>query len=92
MSRICELTGKKPSAGNNVSHSQVKTKRRFSPNLQSKKYAFPKLGKNMRLTLSTKAIRSINKHGDIEITLIKSNDKNLSQRLLKAKSDLLKIA
>jgi large subunit ribosomal protein L28 len=63
MSRVCELTGKKPLVGNNVSHSNKKTKRRFYPNLQEKKFFIPELNKTISLKVSTSALRTINKKG-----------------------------
>lgn len=63
MSRICQITGKKPIVGNNVSHANNKTKRRFLPNLQSHKFWLEKENKWIKLRLSTKAIRTIDKNG-----------------------------
>jgi len=63
MSKVCELTGKRPITGNHVSHSNRKTKRRFLPNLQKKKFYVPELEKWVTLKVSTKAIRTINKYG-----------------------------
>ncbi|SEQ93647.1 50S ribosomal protein L28 [Neolewinella agarilytica] len=63
MSKVCKLTGKKPISGNNVSHSNRKTKRRFVPNIQKKKFFVPELGKFVTLRISTSAMRTINKLG-----------------------------
>ncbi len=63
MSRICQITGKKPIVGNLVSHSNIKTKRRFLPNLQVKKFYIPEENRWIKLRVSTKAIRIINKKG-----------------------------
>ncbi|MDG2370614.1 MAG: 50S ribosomal protein L28 [Flavobacteriales bacterium] len=63
MSRVCEITGKKVMVGNNVSHSKRRTKRKFYPNLQTKKFFIPEEGKWITLKLSTSAIRTINKNG-----------------------------
>ncbi len=63
MSKVCQLTGKRPISGNNVSHSKRRTKRRFLPNLQSKRYYIPELDKWVTLKLSTAAMRNINKLG-----------------------------
>ncbi|MXV52659.1 50S ribosomal protein L28 [Pedobacter sp. HMF7647] len=63
MSRICDLTGKAPIKGNHVSNSNVKTKRRFYPNLQVKKFYIPEEGKWITLKVSTSAIKTINKNG-----------------------------
>ncbi|MEX0967097.1 MAG: 50S ribosomal protein L28 [Bacteroidia bacterium] len=63
MSRVCELTGKKAMFGNKVSHSNSKTRRRFYPNLQDKKFYIPELKKTVALRISTKAMRTIDKKG-----------------------------
>jgi large subunit ribosomal protein L28 len=63
MARVCQLTGKKPITGNKVSHSNIKTKRRFLPNLQTKRYFLAEEDKWVTLKLSSEAIRTINKNG-----------------------------
>lgn len=63
MSRICHITGKVPVTGNKVSHSNIKTKRRFLPNLQTKRYFLAEEDKWITLKLSTEGIRTINKNG-----------------------------
>lgn len=63
MSKICQLTGKRPVSGNNVSHSNRKTKRRFLPNLHKKKFYIPELDKWVDLKVSSKALKTINKLG-----------------------------
>ncbi|MFK8164282.1 MAG: 50S ribosomal protein L28 [Lewinella sp.] len=63
MSKVCKLTGKKPISGNNVSHSNRKTKRRFVPNIQKKKFFVPETGQFVTLRISTSAMRTINKLG-----------------------------
>ncbi len=63
MARVCELTGKRPITGNKVSHSNIKTKRRFLPNLQTKRYFLAEEDKWITLKLSSEAIRTINKNG-----------------------------
>ena len=63
MSRVCQITGKKVVAGNNVSHSNKKTKRKFYPNLQTKKFYIPEEDKWITLKVSTAAIININKKG-----------------------------
>ncbi len=63
MSRVCELTGKRPMSGNYVSHSNHKTKRRFLPNLHKKRFFVPETGKWITLKVSSKALRNINKLG-----------------------------
>jgi large subunit ribosomal protein L28 len=63
MARVCEITGKRTQVGNNVSHANNKTKRKFYPNLQKKKFFVPEDGKWITLKLSTNAIKTINKKG-----------------------------
>lgn len=63
MSKVCKLTGKKPISGHNVSHSNRKTKRRFVPNIQKKKFFVPETGNFVTLRVSTSAMRTINKLG-----------------------------
>ena len=63
MSRICQLTGKSVMVGNNVSHSKSRTKRRFYPNLVTKKFYLPEEDKLITLKISTSALRTINKKG-----------------------------
>lgn len=63
MSRICEITGKKAIVGHRVSHSNIKTKRRFKPNLKVKKFFFPEENKWITLRVSASGLRNINKKG-----------------------------
>ena len=63
MARVCDLTGKRPMYGHNVSHSNIKTKRRFLPNLQTKRFFLAEEDKWITLKLSSEAIRTINKNG-----------------------------
>ncbi len=63
MSRICQVTGKVPVSGNRVSHSNIKTKRRFLPNLQTKRYFLAEEGRWITLKVSSEGIRTINKRG-----------------------------
>jgi large subunit ribosomal protein L28 len=63
MSKVCELTGKRPMSGNNVSHSNRKTKRRFNPNLQTKRFFNEETGTWVILKVSANAIRTIGKLG-----------------------------
>jgi len=63
MARECQLTGKKPMVGNKVSHSNVKTKRRFLPNLQKKNFFIPETGQWVQINVSTSAMRTIDKLG-----------------------------
>ncbi|MBK0383409.1 50S ribosomal protein L28 [Pedobacter sp. SD-b] len=63
MSRICDLTGKSALVGNRVSHSNIKTKRKFYPNLQMKRFYLPEEDRWITLKVSTSAIKTINKIG-----------------------------
>ncbi|RNG35331.1 50S ribosomal protein L28 [Streptomyces botrytidirepellens] len=59
MSAHCQLTGRQPGFGQNISHSHRRTKRRFDPNIQRKRYWLPSEGRHIRLTLSTKGIKTV---------------------------------
>jgi large subunit ribosomal protein L28 len=63
MARVCQVTGKKPLTGNKVSHSNIKTKRRFLPNLQTKRFFFAEEDRWVTLKVSADATRTINKNG-----------------------------
>ncbi len=63
MARICQVTGKKPRVGNNVSHANNRTKRKFYPNLQKKRFYIPEEGRWVSLKVSVSALRTINKNG-----------------------------
>ena len=63
MARVCKLTGKRPRVANNVSKANNKTKRRQYPNLQYKRIFVPELGRSIRLKLSVKALKTIDRHG-----------------------------
>ena len=63
MSKVCQVTGKRPMSGNNVSHAHNKTRRRFLPNLQSKRFWLQSEQRWVRLRVSQKGMRIIDKHG-----------------------------
>ncbi|MEV8090625.1 50S ribosomal protein L28 [Streptomyces nigra] len=63
MSAHCQLTGAKPGFGNKISHSHRRTSRRFDPNIQSKRYWLASEGRHVRLTLSAKAIKTVDNIG-----------------------------
>jgi large subunit ribosomal protein L28 len=63
MSKVCQVTGKRPVTGNKVSHSNIKTKRRFLPNLQQKRFFLAEEDRWVTLKLSSEGIRTINKRG-----------------------------
>jgi len=89
MSKFCELTGKGPTTGNLVSHSNIKTRTRWLPNLVSKRYTIDALGQVMRLKLSTHAVRTIDKQGGITQAILKAKDGGLSPRLLSTKRKII---
>lgn len=74
MSRICEITGKKVMVGNNVSHSNIKTKRKFIPNLQTKKFFIPEENRWIILKVSAAGLRTIDKIG-ITASIKKAQEK-----------------
>ncbi len=76
MSRVCELTGKKPMSGNNVSHAMNKTKRKFNVNLTKKRFYLPEEDRWVTLKVSTSALRTINKRG-ISAVLKEAKEKGL---------------
>lgn len=63
MSKVCQVTGKGPMTGNNVSHAKNRTKRRFLPNLQAHRFYIPSENRYIKLRVSTKGMRTIDKHG-----------------------------
>ncbi len=63
MSKVCQVTGKRPQVGNNVSHAKNRTKRKFYPNLHTKRFYIPEEDKWVTLKVSTTALRTINKNG-----------------------------
>lgn len=67
MSRVCEITGKGPKVANNVSHANNRTKRRQLPNLQEKTFESTILGRRVTLRVSTSAIRTIAKYGNLDL-------------------------
>jgi large subunit ribosomal protein L28 len=78
MSRRCQITGKGVLTGNNVSHANNKTRRRFLPNLQETSLLSDTLGLSVRLRLSTRAIRTIEHNGGIDAFLLGTPDQKLS--------------
>ena len=80
MSRRCELTGKGVLVGNNVSHANNKTKRRYLPNLVNVTLNSDALGENVRLRISTNALRSVEHRGGLDAFLMAARDGELSPR------------
>ncbi|MEM1430839.1 MAG: 50S ribosomal protein L28 [Pseudomonadota bacterium] len=92
MSRVCELTGKRPMTGNNVSHANNKTKRRFLPNLQDVTLISDTLGRSFRLRISSAALRTVDHRGGLDQFLAKASEDDLSERARKIKRDVAKAA
>jgi large subunit ribosomal protein L28 len=78
MARRCAVTGKGVLTGNNVSHANNKSRRRYLPNLQDKELLSDALGRMVRLRVSTNAIRSIEHAGGLDIFLLAAKDEKLS--------------
>jgi large subunit ribosomal protein L28 len=89
MSRRCELTGKGPMVGHNVSHANNKTKRRFLPNLQEVTLISDALNRSVRLRISAHALRSVDHRGGLDAFLLKARDEDLSANALKLKKAIL---
>jgi large subunit ribosomal protein L28 len=90
MSRRCELTGKGVMTGNNVSHANNKTKRRFLPNLNDVSLTSEALGQTHRFRISAAALRSVDHRGGLDAFLAKAADADLSPKALKVKRDVAK--
>ncbi len=90
MSRVCELTGTKPMTGHNVSHSNVKTKRRFLPNLLDVKLRSEILDQSFKLKIAAKALRTVDKLGGLDGFLAKAKVDGLSPKAAKIKRDIEK--
>ena len=88
MTRRCELTGKMALSGNNVSHANNKTKRRFLPNLGMVSLNSEKLEKTFKFRVSAAALRTVDKKGGLDLFLLKADEKKLSRSALKVKKDL----
>ncbi|MEZ5921479.1 MAG: 50S ribosomal protein L28 [Parvularculaceae bacterium] len=90
MARRCELTGVGPMVGNNVSHANNKTKRRFLPNLSQVTLHSDKLGRGFKLKVTAAALRSVDHIGGLDAFLTKAKDEKLSAGALKIKRELAK--
>ena len=89
MARVCQITGKAPMVGNNVSHANNKTKRRFLPNLQRRRFWLESENRWIRLRLTTAALRTIDKNG-IEVVLAEmraSGETDLERRNAEQETD-----
>ena len=90
MSRRCELLGKNAQVGHLVSHSQIKTKRRFLPNLCEVTLISDSLNRSVRLRISAHALRSVEHRGGLDAYLLKARDTQLSDRALRLKREIVK--
>ncbi|MCV2877123.1 50S ribosomal protein L28 [Rhodobacteraceae bacterium XHP0102] len=90
MSRVCELTGKGPMSGNNVSHANNKTKRRFLPNLTEVTLGSEILDRSFKLRVSNAALRTVDARGGLDAVLLRAKDDKLSSRALKIKREIAK--
>ena len=85
----CSITKKKPLTGNNVSHAVNKTKRRFYPNLHNVSFFSEILGKNVKLKVSSRGIKTVEKNGGIDNYIINSKNINLTSETIKIKKLML---
>jgi large subunit ribosomal protein L28 len=90
MSRRCELTGKSAQVGNKVSHSNIKTKRRFLPNLLNVTLMSDSLGRSVRLRISANALKTVDARGGLDGFLAKAKAEELSTRALDLKKQVQK--
>jgi len=90
MSRTCELTAKAVMSGNNVSHANNKTKRRFLPNLVNVTLISEALNQNVRLRISANALRSVEHRGGLDAFLAKASVEDLSEQCQTIKRDVAK--
>ena len=90
MVKKCDITNVKPMTGNNVSHAVNKTKRRFFPNLQNTSFFSEILGKNIKLKVTSKGIKTVEKNGGIDSFLLNAFNKNLSSDARKYKKSISK--
>ena len=89
MSKKCELTGKIPLKGHNVSHANNKTKRKFLPNLKKVKFKSEILKRSLKLTVSNAGVRTVDKKGSFDEFLKSTKSKYLSLRLRKLKKSII---
>ncbi len=88
MSRRCELTGKGVLTGNRVSHSNIKTRRRYLPNLNQATLQSEALGRSFRFRIAASALRTVDHRGGLDAFLLKAKAAELSPRALKVKKDI----
>jgi large subunit ribosomal protein L28 len=89
MSRRCELTGKGVMSGNRVSHSNIKSRRRFLPNLNTVTLQSDALGRSFRFRIASSALRTVDHRGGLDAFLAKAKDDELSPKALQVKKDVM---
>jgi len=89
MSKRCQITGKGVMTGNNVSHANNKTRRRFLPNLQQTSMPSDILGRNISLRVSVSAIRTIEKHGGLDSFLLQARNAELADEARALKKEIM---
>lgn len=90
MSRQCELTGTRRQIGHKVSHSNIKTKREFKPNLVDVTLASDALGRSYKLRITAAALRSVDHRGGLDKFLLKASESTLSERAAKIRREVKK--
>jgi large subunit ribosomal protein L28 len=90
MSRRCDLTGKSVLVGHKVSHSNIKTKRRFLPNLLSVTMISDALGRSVRLRVSANALKTVDHRGGLDAFLLQAKDAQLSPKVRGLKREIVK--
>ena len=88
MARRCSLTGKGVQAGNNVSHANNKTRRRFLPNIQSRRLFSETLGRSVRLRIAANTLRTIEKRGGLDGFLLSAGEAELPSDLVRVRRQL----
>ncbi|MEM6681625.1 MAG: 50S ribosomal protein L28 [Pseudomonadota bacterium] len=90
MARVCELSGKRPMVGNNVSHANNRTKRRFLPNLVNVSLLSDTLGQSFKFRVAASTLRSVEHRGGLDSYLAKAKGDQLSLRAKRIKRDIIK--
>ena len=90
MSWRCELTGKKPMTGHKVSHSNIKSKRRFMPNLRNVTLISDALQRKVRVRVSANALKTLDHRGGLDAFLLKANDEDLAPKMRELKRAIIK--
>ena len=90
MSWRCDLTGKRPLVGHKVSHSNIKTKRRFLPNLRNVTLISDTLDRKIRVRVSANALRTVDHRGGLDAFLLKASDDELAPKVLELKRQIVK--